>query len=55
MDLKAELERTKEAAQLAREAAEATVNASYEHGVADTETRLAEEVLVVCRDYCTKS
>ena len=40
---------------MAREATEATVNASYERGIANTETRLSEEVVVVCRDYCTES
>ena len=29
--------------------------ASYECGVWDTETKLIEEVAVVCRDYCTES
>ena len=55
LDLKAELERNKEVAQLAREAVEAIVEASYECGVLDTEKRLAEEVTVVCRDYVIKS
>ena len=40
---------------MAREAAEVTVNASYERGVLDTEICLADEVAIVCRDYCTKS
>ena len=40
---------------MAREAAEATVAASYEREVSDTETRLTEEVAVVCRDYVTES
>ena len=31
------------------------MKASYEHGVRDTETRLTEEVAVVCRDYYTES
>ena len=31
--------------------AEAEKIASYEHGVLDTETRLAKEVARVCRDY----
>ena len=54
-DLKAKLIKTKEAARLAREAAEAAVAASYERGVADTEARLTEEVATVCRDYITMS
>ena len=52
MDLKAELQKAKDAAQVAREATEAVVKASYEHGVQDIETRLAKEVVVLCRDYC---
>ena len=55
LDLKAELQKTKDAARVAREAAEATVKASYERGMLDTETWLAEEVVVVCRNYCTES
>ena len=31
------------------------MNASYDRGVADMETRLAEEVAVVCRDYISES
>ena len=31
------------------------MKASYERGVRDTETRLIEEVAVVCRDYYTES
>ena len=55
LDLKAELQKVKEAAQVAREAAEAMVNMSYEHGVLDMETCLAEEVAIVCRDYIMES
>ena len=40
---------------MAREAAEAVVSASYDRGVVDMETRLAEEVVIVCRGYYTKS
>ena len=40
---------------MAKEAAEAAVSASYDRGVAETETCLAEEVVVVCRDYVTES
>ena len=36
---------------MAREAFEATETASYERGVQETETWLAEEVVGVCRDY----
>ena len=31
------------------------MNASYDRGVADMETRLAEEEAVVCRDYISES
>ena len=51
-DLKAELQKTKEAAQLAKEEAEAEKKASYLLGVEETEIRLAEELFEVCRDYC---
>ena len=53
--LKAQLQKAKEVAWVAREAAEAAVKASYEHGVLDTENNLTEKVAVVCRDYCTES
>ena len=55
LDLKAELQKAKDATRVAKEAAEATVKASYQCGVLDTETRLAKEVVVVCRDYCTEA
>ena len=55
LDLKAKLQKSKDAAQVASEAVEAVVKASYERGVWDTETRLAKEVVIMCRDYCTKS
>ena len=55
LDLKAELQRAKDAAHMAREAAEVAMKASYERGVHDTEAQLFEEVVVVCRDYCTES
>ena len=55
LDLKAELQKAKNAAWVAREAVEATVATFYERGVLDTKTRLAEEVAVVCKDYCIKS
>ena len=55
MDLKAELQKAREAAWVAREATKVEVKASYEHGVQDTKARLLEEVAVVCRDYCIES
>ena len=51
-DLKAELQKTKETAQLAKEAAEAEKRASYLLGVEETKIRLAEEPSKVCWDYC---
>ena len=54
-DLKAQLLQAKEAARLAREAAEVAMAASYERGVTDTEARLTKEVAVVCRGYVTES
>ena len=53
-DLKAELQKAKDIARVAREAAEAAVRASCERGVHNTETRLAE-VAIVCKDYYTES
>ena len=55
LDLKVELQKAKEADQVAREAIEAAMKASYECGVQDTEARLLEEVAVVCKDNCTES
>ena len=55
LDFKAKLQKVKDVAWVAREAAEVAVNTSYEHGVADTEARLVEEVVMVCRDYVAKS
>ena len=51
LDLKAELAKVKGEARLAEKA----VAASYDHGVKDTEVRLAEEVAAVCREYITLS
>ena len=52
LDLKAKLRKTREAAQLAKEAAEVEKKASYQLGVQETEIRLIEELSEVCRDYC---
>ena len=41
LDLKAELQKLKDVARVAREATEAIVNTSYERGIANTETRLS--------------
>ena len=40
---------------MASKAVEAEKIASYERGVLDTVTRLAEEVAGVCRDYCAET
>ena len=55
IDLKVELQKVKEEAQLAKEAAEAEKKALYQLGVEETQVRLAEELLEVCRDYCVMS
>ena len=54
LDLKAKLQKAKDAARVAKEASEATETTSYERGVLETETWLAEEVAGVCRDYCVE-
>ena len=52
LDLKAELQKSKEATWVAKEVSEAEETASYERGVQETEIRLADELAEVCRDYC---
>ena len=52
MELKAELQRAKEAAQAEKDAAEASRQASYLIGVEETQIRLAEDLAEVCKDYC---
>ena len=47
LELKAELQRAKEATQTVAEALE---QASYDHGVQETKIRLVEELAEVCRD-----
>ena len=54
-DLKAQLLQAKEAARLAKKVAEAAVATSYECSVRDIETKLTEEVAVVCREYVIES
>ena len=58
-DLRAELDKAKdfaklakEDAQLAKEALEAEKKAAYLLGVKETQTRLIEEFAKVCREYC---
>ena len=55
LELKAELQKAKKAAQLAKEAAEAEKQASYALGVEETQAGLIEELAEVCRDYCMVS
>ena len=55
LNLKVELQKTKDAAWVAKDAVEATVKVAYKRGVMDTEKQLTEEVAVVCRDYCVES
>ena len=50
-ELREELRKAKEAAQLLKEAAEAKKQAAYTLGVEETQARLTEEFSVVCRDY----
>ena len=51
MDLKADLQKAKEAAQLAKEAAKAKKQASCLLDVEETQAKLTEELVKVCRDY----
>ena len=51
-DFHKELQKVREAAQLAKEAAEAEKQATYTLGVEETQVRLTEELSVVCREYC---
>ena len=54
-NLKAELQKAKKVARVTREVAKVAEEAAYEHGVEETEIRLADEVAGVCRDYCTET
>ena len=51
-DLREELHKAREAAQLLKEAAEAEKQAAYAIGVHETQSRLTEEFSTVARDYC---
>ena len=52
IDLKTELQKGKEAIQLAKEAAEVEKQVAYALGVEETLARLTEELAKVCRDCC---
>ena len=51
-EFRKELRKTKETAQLFKEAAEAEKQAAYALGVQETQSRLTEEFSAVARDYC---
>ena len=51
-ELREELRKAREAAQLLKEAAEAEKQASYALGVQETQSRLIEEFSAVAKDYC---
>ena len=51
-DLREEIHKAKEAAQLLKEAAEAEKQATYALGLQETQSRLTEEFSFVARDYC---
>ena len=51
-DLCEELQKVREAAQLAKKAAEVEQQAAYTLGAEETQVRLIEELSVVCREYC---
>ena len=51
MDLKAELEKAKEAAWVAKAAAEASEQRSYDPSIQEIEAHLMEELARVCREY----
>ena len=52
IDLREELRKAMEVAQLLKEVAEAEKQASYALGVQETQSRLTEEFSAVARDYC---
>ena len=52
LDLKAELQKAREVAQLANEALEVEKQAAYTLSVKEAQARLTEELAEACRDYC---
>ena len=54
-ELREELRKAKEAAQLLKEAAEAEKQAAYTLGMEETQARLTKEFFAVARDYCNIS
>ena len=55
LDLKAELQKAKDVAWVAREVSKAAETASYERGVLEMETPLVEKVVGVWKDYCAET
>ena len=51
-ELREDLRKAREAAQLVKEAVEAEKQAAYTLGIEETQARLTEEFSIVCRDYC---
>ena len=51
-ELRKKLQKAREVAQLAKEAAKAEKQATYMLGVEETQARLIEELSVVCKEYC---
>ena len=51
-ELREELRKAREAAQLLKEATEAKKQAAYDLGMQETQSRLTEEFSTVVRDYC---
>ena len=51
-DLREELRKAREAAQLLKEAIETVKQAAYALGVQETQSRLTEEFSTIARDYC---
>ena len=51
-DLREELRKAREAAQLLKEVAEAEKQVAYTLGMEETQARLTEEFSAVARDYC---
>ena len=51
-ELRKQLQKAREAAQLVKEVAEAKKQAAYMLRVKETQARLTEELSVVCREYC---
>ena len=54
-ELREELRKAREAAQLLKKAAEVEKQAAYMLGMEETQARLIEEFFAVCRDYCNIS